>query len=536
MDALWRPAAGYILMQAFIDYGQNLTYKPLPEADEIVWPDLYAPSAIRAEPGPGLVLHGGLTSIAPPQPISTFVGNVVELQMNCTSGSSTTEIALLPYNDPVAGTSGALFIDGNSVPIVPVVGPLTVNCAAPTPTPTPTDTHTPTPTLTPTNTPTFTPTNTPTATPTSNRLPPIPDIDKTVNDEQGPITVTQGDSVTYRWVVTNAGDRPFYATVDDDTHDALDGECTFVSVSCEKSAVVTLLTPGPITNTSSVLACGIPPWPDHCQGGSDGDSVTVFVVTPTPTITPTPAKKATVRLSGNFIPPDGSVTVLVEALNIPPPGLGGATIEVNYDPADLDAKDCNNDPGGLFDAGLCSPLFDDDNVNPDTVRFNLASVSGVSGDFPMAEITFNNVDCTPGEVIVLDVQIVVFSDTGGDTISVNPDDGSLLCGKAGDVNCDGGWDIIDALFILQYDVGLRDLSKECPPPPDALFVPFCDVNKDSLCNVIDALFLLQCDVGIPNVKCPLVSRNGGGDEKVCLARWCNSSGLGANLLGMTSWG
>ena len=158
------------------------------------------------------------------------------------------------------------------------------------------------------------PTNTPTATPTSVRPPPIPKIDKTVNGLQGPITVTQGDSVSYRWVVTNAGDRAFFATVDDDTHDALDGTCTFVPAgdTCEQSAVVTLLTPGPVSNTSSVLACGIPPWPDHCQGTDDQDSVTVNVVTPTatatatatPTPTPTPIKPGDVPLGGSGVFPN----------------------------------------------------------------------------------------------------------------------------------------------------------------------------------------------------------------------------------------
>ena len=160
------------------------------------------------------------------------------------------------------------------------------------------------------------PTNTPTATPTSVRPPPIPEIDKTVNGLQGPITVTQGDSVSYRWVVTNAGDRPFFATVDDDTHDALDGTCTFVPAgdTCEQSAVVTLLTPGPVSNTSRVLACGIPPWPDHCQGTDDQDSVTVNVVTPTITPTPTPIKPGDVPLGGSGVFPDV-------------PGTGGSGVD-----------------------------------------------------------------------------------------------------------------------------------------------------------------------------------------------------------------
>ena len=30
----------------------------------------------------------------------------------------------------------------------------------------------------------------------------------------------------------------------------------------------------------------------------------------------------------------------------------------------------------------------------------------------------------------------------------------------------------------------------------------CDVSDDGLCNVVDALFILQCEVGIPNSFCP----------------------------------
>ncbi len=190
--------------------------------------------------------------------------------------------------------------------------------------------------------------------------------------------------------------------------------------------------------------------------------------------------------------------------------MGGATIEVHYDPSKLDANACNNDPDNLYDAGVCSPAFDDDNIDPDIVRFNVTSAAGVSGDSTLAEITFNDAGCTPGEEITLDVQIVIFVDPGGSAITVNDEDGSLLCGKTGDVNCDGLQNVVDGLFILQYDVGLRDASEECPPPSDTLFLPLCDVNGDTFCNVIDALFVLQCDVGIPNVKCPLVAGAGAG--------------------------
>ncbi len=74
----------------------------------------------------------------------------------------------------------------------------------------------------------------------------------------------------------------------------------------------------------------------------------------------------------------------------------------------------------------------------------------------------------------------------------------------GDVTCDGLVNVVDALFVLQYEVGLRIDSGGCPlPPPDTLNVAVCDVNDDAFCNVVDALFILQCEVGIPNTFCPV---------------------------------
>lgn len=147
----------------------------------------------------------------------------------------------------------------------------------------------PTPTITPCPPSSCTPTPPPPPTPTSVRPIPKPDIDVTVNGQQGPITVAPGDSVTYRWVVTNLGDGMFRAIVENWPDDALNLECSWVNpgYTCENSAQVTLLTPGPVKELSRVTACGIPPWPDHCEGGFDDDTVTVNVVAPASTSTPT---------------------------------------------------------------------------------------------------------------------------------------------------------------------------------------------------------------------------------------------------------
>ncbi len=79
----------------------------------------------------------------------------------------------------------------------------------------------------------------------------------------------------------------------------------------------------------------------------------------------------------------------------------------------------------------------------------------------------------------------------------------------GDVSCDGVVNVVDALFILQYEVGLRVDSGGCPlppAPPDTLKVSAGNVNKDAVTNVVDALFILQCEVGAkPGANMPFCS-------------------------------
>ena len=98
--------------------------------------------------------------------------------------------------------------------------------------------------------------------------------------------------------------------------------------------------------------------------------------------------------------------------------------------------------------------------------------------------------------------VAVLTDPGGDALPFQTQDGQITIGSSGDVNCDGTTNVVDGMFILQYDVGLRSGSSQCPPPSDSLYEPACDVNGDSNCNVVDGLFVLQCDVGIPNDFCP----------------------------------
>lgn len=71
----------------------------------------------------------------------------------------------------------------------------------------------------------------------------------------------------------------------------------------------------------------------------------------------------------------------------------------------------------------------------------------------------------------------------------------------GDVNCDMRLNVVDALFILQYDAGIRPGSDVCAV--GAVYLPACDVNSDGACDVADAEMVLMCDVGLANELCPV---------------------------------
>ena len=92
------------------------------------------------------------------------------------------------------------------------------------------------------------------------------------------------------------------------------------------------------------------------------------------------------------------------------------------------------------------------------------------------------------------------SNTATVTLTVNSvaDTGDVSCDTPSVVNTS------DALFILQFNVGLRAGVDQCPLPAgnNHINVAACDVNGDTQCNSTDALFILQCNVGINNAFCP----------------------------------
>ena len=159
VDIVTAPAAGYIAVESFIDYGDVLIYDidGQPAEDEIVWADLDIRVALRVSFGAGLIYHGGLSGLGSLVPVSTATGNFVEIKMTCSADDTSTQVDLLPYGDQQTVTSGTVFVEGDlHSQVTPKVSGLVIHCGAggplDTPTPTPTQTSTPKPPPTPTPT------------------------------------------------------------------------------------------------------------------------------------------------------------------------------------------------------------------------------------------------------------------------------------------------------------------------------------------------------------------------------------------------
>jgi hypothetical protein len=182
---------------------------------------------------------------------------------------------------------------------------------------------------------------------------------------------------------------------------------------------------------------------------------------------------------------------VITALVSPPLLVGAATVDIQYDPAVVEPTGWTAGPD--WDTALCSLAY-----GPNTVRCTGIDAQGVTGEVLLADLTFHCIGET-GQSSPLDVQVVTLADPNGNSLPQQDDDGAFLCGLCGDVDCGGDIDAVDALFILQYVVGLRGSTDQCPlptPPPETLFLPGANVNGDTGVDAIDALFVLQCVVGL----------------------------------------
>ena len=248
---------------------------------------------------------------------------------------------------------------------------------------------------------------------------------------------------------------------------------------------------------------------DHFTGTGDPASsgLTMPASTHTAAAHYAPDGSAMVQVGSGTVAPGGTIRVPVKILGIPGDGLGAATIEIHFDPAVVEVLDCAPDPKDAYDSALC-------NSREGSVSLTAISAKGVPGDSLLAEITFGAVGWD-GDRTALDAVVTTFAGPGGEPVAVGVHDGEVLVSAVtGDVNCDSSVNAVDALFILQREIGLRpNRSDTCPPPVDGLYLAGCDVSGDGSCNAIDAMFILQCEVGLTNGFCPpaaMASESGQG--------------------------
>lgn len=189
----------------------------------------------------------------------------------------------------------------------------------------------------------------------------------------------------------------------------------------------------------------------------------------------------------------GVAKVEVNVSDAGPPGIGAWTIDLHFDPDVLAGVACTPEQGG----GICNEAYD-----TNIARVVGTNIYGLEGDAPLASIGFA---CKkPGES-ALELTISVFVDaTPGDPTDIDAKtvNGTATCSEhpqdptapppgsdpkvAGDANCDGVVNAIDASLVLQFDAGIIH-SLTCE---DA------DYNHNGHVDSLDAALILQKDAGL----------------------------------------
>mgnify|MGYP005849740959 FL=1 len=136
----------------------------------------------------------------------------------------------------------------------------------------------------------------------------------------------------------------------------------------------------------------------------------------------------TVRIDSGAAGVGGEVTVRLEVLNVPGPGLGAFTIDVSYDPAIVDPTSCAPDPSGLLDTELCNLNFERDDSNPDKIRVSgFRMTAGATGSVALADITFQVIGVG---VSNLTLNVSELADTSSANIPHSVQNGSI-CSEDG---------------------------------------------------------------------------------------------------------
>ncbi len=244
------------------------------------------------------------------------------------------------------------------------------------------------------------------------------------------------------------------------------------------------------------------PTPAHTPTASSTPTITPSATATQPaTPTPTPTATSTgaiVRGGSVQVEPNEPVTVTVPlaVINVPSTTkVGAVTVDLNYPASDLTLTSCAAPKPNRFDSMVCNP------AESGRVRISALSSAGISGEATIANLTFQS-EARIGEQLSIPVVVETFADPDGTPVAVSTQPGQITfpC-LAGDVDCSGIIDPIDALFIVQYEAAVRPATESLPLPNGFLYLPACDLDGTNECTAEDARLILQCEIGERNRLC-----------------------------------
>lgn len=155
--------------------------------------------------------------------------------------------------------------------------------------------------------------------------------------------------------------------------------------------------------------------------------------TPLPTATPTP-KPPDPLLWINSLPaePGAEALISIRAGHLPAPGLGEVSLELRYPPGMLTPLSCQADPVGLFASASCQLDFERDGTDPDSLRLQLSSPSGVSGEALLAQVVFQ-VAGDPGQSARLQLAPQSITAPGGAALTLEQSNGVVCVQPCGQI-------------------------------------------------------------------------------------------------------